>query len=264
MVSAGSPAMFMHRIFSQLSDCNVTIVAPYGNDFSHYIGMKRFYPESPLAIDTMIYENTVIDGKRTQRCLNFQSASPIAIDDQIKNMIVQADAICIAPLTPNFPVSYIKEIASLKKWQTTLTLLPQGYFRQIDTENAVHVREFSEAKDIIPLMDSVIISDADHSQAATLATSWAALSDANIVMTQAERGATLFSGTTVTEIPTERVRQENIKSSIGAGDIFSAGYMYSFSKSKDATKAVAFGNALAGQCLAFAPDSIQIDLTKLP
>ena len=114
-ISAGSPAMFMQRIFSQLPECTVTIIAPYGPDFSQYIGMSRFYPESPQPIQTMIYENTVTGGVRTQRCLHAESASPVPIDDTVKQLISSADCICIAPLAPNFPSEYIKHIAALKK-----------------------------------------------------------------------------------------------------------------------------------------------------
>ena len=263
-VGAGSPAMFMHRIFSQLPDCNVTIVAPYGPDFSSYVGMSRFYPESPQPIQTMIYENTVTGGIRTQRCLNADKALPVPIDDTIQQMISTADSICIAPLSSNFPSSYVQQIAAIKKWKTQLTLLPQGYFRQFDADHHVKVREFIEADAIIPLVDTVIISDKDYTNASETASRWARESNATVVMTQAEKGATIFSGKETTEVTTYPVSDSDIISSIGAGDIFSAGYMYAFAKSKDAQKAVAFGNALAGQCLAFPPDNIRIDITKLP
>ncbi len=262
--SAGSPAMFMHRIFSQLPDCNVTIVAPYGSDFSPYVGMSRFYPESPMQIQTMVYENTVTGGIRTQRCLNADTAVPIPIDDTIKQMISAADSICIAPLAPNFPPSYIQEIAAIKKWKTGLTLLPQGYFRQFDTDGHVDVREFVESDAIIPLVDTVIISDKDYTDAPGTAARWASSTHATVVMTQAEKGATLFMGSDRMEVTTNPISESDIVSSIGAGDIFSAGYLYAYAKSEDAQKAIAFGNALAGQCLAFTPDTIRIDSSKLP
>lgn len=263
-VGAGSPAMFMHRIFSQLPDCNVTIVSPYSKDFIPYMGMSRFYPETPFPGETMTYENTVVQGIRTQRCLNHQNANPVIIDDAVTQIIRAADAICIAPLAPNFPPSYIKQIASLKKWNTEITLLPQGYFRQFDADNTVRIREFVEDTDIIPLVDTVIMSDADYSDTRAIASKWALQSSAHIVMTQAEQGATLFSGADVTEVPTDPVAIQDIKSSIGAGDIFSAGYMYSHAKFHDPTRAVRFGNALAGQCLRFTQDTIVLDLPSLP
>lgn len=263
-VGAGSPAMFMHRIFSQLPDCNVTIIAPYGRDFIPYMGMSRFYPEVPFPIETMTYENTVVQGIRTQRCLNHADAKPIVIDDAVTQIIRAADAICIAPLAPNFPPSYIKQIASLKKWNTEITLLPQGYFRQFDADNTVQIREFVEDTEIIPLVDTVIVSDADYSDTPSVASSWASQNAAHVVMTQAERGATLFSGATVTEVPTIPVATSDIVSSIGAGDIFSAGYIYSHGKFHDPKRAVEFGNALAGQCLRFTQDTIVLDLLSLP
>lgn len=263
-ISAGSPAIFIHRIFSQLHDCNVTIIAPYGPDFSQYVGMSRFYPESPQPIQTMIYENTVNGGIRTQRCLNADSAKPVKIDESIKQMIASADSICIAPLAPNFPASYVAEIAKIKKWKTDLTLLPQGYFRQFDAHNHVGVREFIEADSIIPLVDTVIISDKDYSDASGTAGRWASTSTATVIMTQAEKGAALFTDKDRLDISTDPVSQSDIVSSIGAGDIFSAGYMYAFAKTKDAQKAVVFGNALARQCLMFTPDTIKIDISKLP
>ena len=260
---AGGPAMFMRRIFSQLPNCSVTIVAPYGPDFTRYVGMTRLFPESPLSIDTMVYENTVHQGVRTQRCLNHEHAEPIAIDSTVEALITKADTICIAPLAPTFPPSYIQHIAMKKKWQTPITLLPQGYFRSFDVDNRVGIREFVEAKDILPLVDTVIISDNDYSDSQGIASAWAHTYETTIVMTQAEKGATVFHTDTVKHIATEVVREEDIVSAIGAGDIFSAGYMYGFSQTHEPTKAVAFGNALARQCLSFAPDAIKIELPSL-
>lgn len=263
-VGAGSPAMFMHRIFSQLPDCNVTIVSPYGKDFIQYMGMSRFYPETPFPGETMTYENTIVQGARTQRCLNHKQAKPVAIDDAVTQIIRAADAICVAPLAPNFPPAYIAQIASAKKWNTEITLLPQGYFRQFDADNAVQIREFVEDTDIIPLVDAVIVSDADYTDTRAVASTWASQTTAHVVMTQAEQGATLFSGADVTEVPTSPVATRDIVSSIGAGDIFSAGYIYSHAKFHDPKRAVAFGNALAGQCLRFTQDTIVLDLLSLP
>lgn len=256
-LGAGSPAMFMHKIFSQLPDCILTIVGPYGDDFLPYKGSVSLYPKYPLAIQTLVYENTMNGAKRTQRCFHHAEALPVQITDDI---LSGADCICIAPLTSAYTANYIAELLSHKKMGASVFLLPQGYFRKFDTDGTVNVREFSEAQDILPLVDTVIVSDQDHADMHSIATSWASNYSCSVIVTMAEKGAIVYSGSHQTIIETTPVPQNEIISSIGAGDIFSAAVMYEFSKSRNISEAISFGHKIAGQCLRMAPDAIVLNV----
>jgi len=65
--AAGSPAMFMNKIFRQLPDNQLTIIAPYGADFLEYAENGKLYPEKPSGKNTLVYENITKGGARIQK-----------------------------------------------------------------------------------------------------------------------------------------------------------------------------------------------------
>ena len=99
-VGAGSPAMFMERIFRQLPDCRLTIAAPYGKDFVTYAQGISFYPAEPQGPLTMRYENTISKGARIQHCMYWEGTNPVPIDRKLVEILQTADTICLAPLAP--------------------------------------------------------------------------------------------------------------------------------------------------------------------
>ncbi len=257
---AGSPAMFMHKIFSQLPETSVQIIATYGKDFLPFKGTAQLYPTESGNIDTLVYENTMTGNGRIQKCFHHEVALPPRITGELQELVHSADCICFAPLTPAFSVEYVKSLVSFKQQHATVFLLPQGYFRQFDPAGLVTVREFTEANTLLPYINAVIVSDQDHSDMYTLAHEWAKTSGTTVIMTRAEKGATIITPDREEVVPTTPVDKNEIVSSIGAGDIFSAGFMYEFQRSGDALKAAQIGNSLARQGLFFTPDTLQITL----
>jgi sugar/nucleoside kinase (ribokinase family) len=98
----------------------------------------------------------------------------------------------------------------------------------------------------------------------SVAKTWSEQHTCLVIVTQSEQGATLFLSGKSEHIPTRPVPKNLIVSSVGAGDIFSAGFMYAFRKKSDPAAAVRFANALAGQCLTADPEHIVIDISSLP
>lgn len=243
----GSPAVFMEQTWKQLPNINVSIIAPYGADLLAFPRHLSLYPSNPLGIHTLVYENIVTEGVRTQKCLYVQESTPIPIDTHVISMITSADIVCLAPLTPYFPATYVSELKRHIKKNAIMALLPQGYFREITTDGTVHVREFEEAPEILPVMDIVIVSDQDHPDMLSLGTYWSDLYKSIVVVTQAERGATVIENGIPTSIPTEAVPLDSIISSVGAGDVFGAAFLYKYIISHNAVDSAKFGNFTARQ-----------------
>lgn len=256
--AAGSPAMFMSNIFGHLPGATATIMAPYGPDFLSYRGNAVLIPQSPTADVTMVYENIIRNGIRTQLCHHVDQAMPPRINTAMTQAVRSADSICVAPLAPNYSPVYLSELLTHKKIGAQVVLLPQGYFRSIGSDGAVTVREFAEAAEILPLVDVVIVSDQDHGDMWHLADTWVSTFGTTVVVTQAEHGATVMAPGIAASVPTDPVPPQDVASSVGAGDIFSAGFMYEFSSSRDPVKAARTGNRIARQCLFFTPDTLQI------
>ena len=261
--TAGSPAMFMEKIFRELPDCKLTIVAPYGADFEPYRSSVSLYPTMAQGITTMRYENIVTEHGRTQQCFYWEDAKPVPIDEQMVDYIKSAQIVCLAPLAPTIPASYVRQIKSLMNSESKLLMLPQGYFRTIQEDHSVHVRDFREAPDMLPHTDIIIVSDEDHPDMLSTALTWSRRYGSSVVVTQAEEGATVVQNGKITPVPTQPVKPIDIVNSVGAGDILSAGVMYMLSRKHTLVEAVQFGNALARQCLFMKPDAIHIDFEAL-
>ena len=258
--AAGSPAVFMNNVFRQFRDCHVTVISPYGRDFLPFQGSVNLYPEVPQPIQTLRYTNTVTGGGRKQECLYWQDAHPIAVDKRMISLVKSADIICFAPLTPDLPPTYVSQMKQFMKQDCTTILLPQGYFRTFHADHTVHVREFSEAAELLPLFDGVIVSDEDHPDMLAVASDWSERFHTIVIVTEAEKGASVVREGQITHVPTDAVAPSDIVSSVGAGDIFSAGFMHVFAGSRDPVAGAAFGNKLARACLFMKPDAIRIEV----
>jgi len=229
--TAGSPAVFMNRIFKQLPDCFVSIIAPYGKDFLQYSHGLNLFPKNPTSDVTLVYENISTRNVRTQKAHNTIQAVPPQLDVEMQKILQNSDVILISPQSPAFSSEYLKQAFAYTSEKSIKILSPQGYFRNFDREDNVVVREFVEADEILPLIDVMIVSIEDHSNIMNLAKKWP-----------------------------DPVPKEKIIDSVGSGDIFSAAFAYDHFLYKDLKKALDFANNIARQCLFFTPDEIKIKL----
>lgn len=252
----GGPPAFMHKIFAQLPGITTTITAPYGSDFNSYIGNLPLTNDSILDT-TLIYENVTKNHVRTQKAHNIENASFSNLQFSNSN---KADLVILAPLTPYLDKSHISKFLGLNN--APVVLLPQGYFRDFDTENNVIKREFHEHEEILPLVDFIILSDQDHPDVFTLAEKWSK-QDVTVIITQGEKGAIVIEPHKQSYVvDTKAIDEKDVVDSVGSGDIFSASFSYYYAKHKDIPKAVAFANSIAGQCLFFDAEHLIINVDE--
>lgn len=256
-VAAGGPAIFIAKIFNQFKNCRTTIVAPYGKNFSRYIKKNTFYRLRLVANHTLIYKNFTNKGLRIQKVLYQKNATPVKIKGEVCNIIKQADIIFIAPLLPNFSSKYIQQINKLAKRKAVKILLPQGYFRDFNSQNKVILRKFSEVNKILPFVDFVIVSDQDYPKIKQLSSNWVKNNKAIFIITLGEKGALIVDKNKKIKISTIAVPNNKIVDSVGSGDIFSAGFAYNYIKTKSLKMAVIFANKLARKNLFYAANEIK-------
>jgi sugar/nucleoside kinase (ribokinase family) len=261
--SAGSPAMFMNKIFKQFGDCNVSIVASYGPDFFQYLTGVNIFPTQPNADKTLVYENVSRGGLRTQKSYNREDAFAVDLDDSIIEVLRQADIVFFAPQSPIYTKEYIQSVTTNLKSGVLKALIPQGFYRNFDSENNVLVRKFIEAKDILPLMDIVIVSEQDSPTMLAQAKEWAQDMNVVSVVTLGEKGAVAFKGGNEILLPTVPLPENEIVDSVGSGDIFSASFAYKYKQAGNLEEAGRFANAVARQCLFYKSTDIKIDLNKI-
>jgi len=262
--SAGSPAMFMNLIFTQLPNCEVTIITPYGADFLPFMGSAHLFPSSPTQEKTLVYENNTSQGKRIQKAHNRQYATTIPMTPDMEISIKQADILIIAPLLPNISSAYIKSVVEKTSPNTIKVLSPQGYYRAFTSEDIVTEAEFSAADEILNQMDIVIVSDQDRKDMQQTLRHWTEKHPKLVaVMTKSKDGAIVLKGNKETVVRVEEVKEEDIVDSVGSGDIFTAGFAYNYWQTRDIQQAGDFANALARQCLFFKPNDIKIQSQAL-
>lgn len=255
--SAGSPAVFITRIFNQFPDVKTTIVANHGKDFAKHINSIKILPSIPAYDSTLIYNNISKDGKRVQHAFNRDFSSPVKINNEVKSILQTADILLIAPLLPNFSHKYIKSIINLVPKKCLKILSPQGYFRDFDVSNKVIFREFKEVDEISPFFDFIILSDEDYPNIVAHAPKWIKYEKTKIIITLAEKGAVLISEKDIQTYPTKAVK--DIVDSTGSGDVFTASFAYRYFQTKDLDKSINFAHKIAGYCLKFTLDKIKID-----
>jgi sugar/nucleoside kinase (ribokinase family) len=253
----------MNKIFKQFSDCNVSIVASYGQDFVEYLGGVNIFPVRPNAVKTLVYENNSKAGFRTQKSYNREGAFAVELDDSIIEVLCQADIVFFAPLQPIYTKEYIESVTANLKPEALKVLIPQGFYRNFDAENNVLVRDFIEAKDILPLMDMVIVSEQDSPTMLDQAKEWAKTMNIIPVVTLGEKGAVALKDDVEIQLPAVPVPESKIVDSVGSGDIFSASFAYKYKQTGNLEVAGEFANAVARQCLFYKSADIKIDLDKI-
>ncbi len=251
--------MFMNKIFKQLPDNQVTIVAPHGADFLEFKSDAKLYPENPVGKKTLMYENIIKAGVRLQKAHDREAASPVPADNKVKKRLATSDIVFVTPLMPNLSPEYLRHALSNTKPETLKVLLPQGYYRDFDNEDNVCVRSFNEANEILPLVDIVIVSEEDHSNMLAVAKEWVSRHKITAIITLGEKGAVSVMRQKETWLPTRAVSKNEIVDSVGSGDVFSAGFAYRYQQTHDLKEAGRFANELARQCLFYTPNEIKID-----
>jgi len=262
--SAGSPAIFLNKIFKQFDDCSVSIVSSYGADFTKYLGDSvNIFPLKPNVSKTLVYENVSKAGLRTQKAFNRDQAIAVDLDDSIINVLHEADIVFFAPLLPTFGKDYVSSVVANLNSSVLKILIPQGFYREFDAKDNVLVREFIEAKDLLPLMDILFVSEHDSLGMIAEAKEWALSSNLISVVTLGEKGAVAFKDKTEIMFPTIPVPANEIIDSVGSGEVFAAAFVYKYKKIGNLEEAGKFANAVARQKLFYKSNNIKLDLKNL-
>jgi len=211
----------------------------------------------------LVYENVSKPGARTQKAYNRGEAFAVKLDDFMIDILNQADIVFFAPLLPTYTKKYIQSIVRNLKKDALKVFLPQGFYRKFDSNNNVLVREFAEAKDLLPLMDFAVISEHDSPTMLSQAKEWALNMKIIPVVTLGDKGAVCFKGKEEFFLPTIAVPGSKIIDSVGSGEIFTAAFAYEYKQTGDLEKAGKFANAVARQCLFYKASDIRVDLDRI-
>lgn len=239
----GSPAWYMAHVLTTF-EMKPVVISPYGVDYpKEWLGPVTLIPNEPTTTNTLIYENKYMpDGSRRQHAYHADTAVPVDPESAQRHIWNSARAIIVCPIVDNIQADTIRTMRRIAP-QAIFALLPQGYFRDIGPDGAVHVKTWESANTIIPYFDVIFVSEQDGPDMHHTARHWSECMNGHVLVTQAAKGCTHYHKGQSTHIPAYPVLKEIHPT--GAGDVFAAAYIHNFLAIRDPRKSIAYASVAA-------------------
>lgn len=131
--------------------------------------------------------------------------------------------------------------------ETLVAVSPQGWMRQWDEAGRVKPRAWTQAADILPHADVLILSEEDLGMYTERLSSYIQLAPL-VALTRGAEGVTLYrKRERPLDVPAFPI---DVVDLTGAGDSFAAGFLIRLYETNDPLQAARFGNATAGLAIA--------------
>jgi sugar/nucleoside kinase (ribokinase family) len=186
---------------------------------------------------TTTFHNVYKDGHRQQFLLAIADAMQ---PEDIPATWQSAPIVHLAPLNRELDVRFAKLFPN-----SLVGVTPQGWLRQWDESGRVRMRSWEEAREILPHVDVLVLSEEDLNGNAALMDEYAGLTRI-AVMTQGPRGCIVFSEGTERQVPGFPVAEVD---PTGAGDVFAAAFLIRLQETNDLVEAARFANATGSFCV---------------
>ncbi|MBV9691411.1 MAG: hypothetical protein JO202_17055 [Ktedonobacteraceae bacterium] len=193
---------------------------------------------------TTTFVNRYTDGFRTQYLV--ARSDVLSVNDVPPNWC-NTPIVLLGPLaqelTPEFVTLFPRRPGAL------MAATPQGWLRRWDADGRVWPTTWHAAEQVLPLLDSLILSyddllpfaDGNRAKADALLAHWS-MQVPLLVATDGCHGATLLRHGTAQRFPAYTAREID---PTGAGDVFAAAFLIHLYWHKDAEQAVNFANCVA-------------------
>lgn len=221
--SWGSAVLYVADYFQRSHGIDPTILTSHGPDFAPFSDGFSLHPADPISERTLVYENTVRNAARIQRCLNANGEVLPPVDKEARDILSASNILFLAPLTPAYHPDHVEELLTSAPEDGLKVLLPQGYLREIAGDGTVSPRQFEEEADIISGFDLLVISEEDIPDAIAVATEWKGRHPkTTIIVTKGPKGASVIEKGMEIPVPTSPVSSKVKADATGCGDTFSA------------------------------------------
>ncbi len=256
IIGPGGAAFFTAQIFRQLG-MQPTIISPRGHDYTdEWLKGISVIPVEKAIGKTLAFENNYDEnGNRTLIVHNRDSAHFIDPDLVSAELLRFAHAVTVCPVDNNITLNQIRKLKNKISSTAFLACLPQGFFRTYHENGVVSKQDWYDADLFMPYFDLVCLSEMDGVGLDKQGKQWSTRGPI-IVITRAERGCSVFVHGNRRDFPAFHVT--TIVDPVGAGDVFAAGFIYSYLRDKDIDKAAVFANAAGALSLQFHATDMQI------
>jgi len=227
----GGTAAFAGRMAHALG-MHVGIVAAVGPevDLSPLEGISVISQVSPVSTT---YENHYTPSGRVQYLR--QRADRLCIES-VPGGWMAAPLVHLGPLADDVDPGLIGHFS-----ESFIGVTPQGWLRRWDETGRVSWVDWPQAPDVLAKVDAAVVSVEDVEDDWECLESWAAHVPV-LVVTQAEKGATVYAGSEKRHFPAPSVRVADLT---GAGDLFAAAFFVLYQQSRDPWTAARLAVSLA-------------------
>lgn len=202
------------------------------------IDLARALPDTQIvcrqADETTLFENIYHDGQRTQ--ILHQRATVLTCQD-IPPDWRQARMVYLGSIDQEITESVFHCFAA----GSLIGVMPQGFFRRWDERGHVRFAEWDPPQRVLQRINLLVMSELDVPNPRRRAAEWARFVNI-VVVTHAERGATVYHAGDVCHYPPRPAQQID---PTGAGDVFAAAFLIRLAETADASQAAAFANVVA-------------------
>lgn len=244
----GSSVLYMAQYLNEIVGCRPDIIAPHGSDIYSLTEYEMINP--PNMQSTLVYENKVRNGKRTQRVRGSVTIPEVTINEECAAKLSAAEMFVYAPLLPTYNASYIQKLINTLPKTALKIILPQGYFRSVERDGFISKRNFTEAEQLLPLFDMMILSNEDTDVNSSIISEWLSFNrKIKVIITRNADGAAVYGADSEILIPTIPLAVDEILNPIGTGDVFGAACAYRYAFTLDIKTSVEFAHRAATQSL---------------
>ncbi len=203
-------------------DLDVTQVLPFAKVACH-----------PAAATT-VFENIYLDGERKQI---LHRRAGVLHCEQVPPTWRQAPIVHLGPLDQEIDEDMFRCFGD----QVLVGVTPQGFLRRWDERGHVSFTVWNPPESVLRRINVLVLSEMDVPDPDGLVREWGHLIDI-IVVTRAERGATVYHAREACDYPARATRQVD---PTGAGDVFAAAFLMRFIETGDPCHAAHFANVVA-------------------
>jgi 1D-myo-inositol 3-kinase len=214
--------------------CRVGVVTSAGADLDVALALPGAQALCHEAASTTVFENIYRDGERTQI---LHRRANVLTGDHIPPAWRSAPMAYLGSIDQEIDPSVFHCFAD----ETLICVMPQGFFRRWDRQGHVSFAEWTPSEAVLRRTNVLVLSELDVPDPDGLVRDWRRFID-TIVVTQAERGATVYHAGEQCHYPARPAQQVD---PTGAGDVFAAAFLLRMAETGDPCQAAPFANAVA-------------------
>jgi 1D-myo-inositol 3-kinase len=212
----------------------VGVVTSAGPDLE----MAQAFPYAQIACcpssATTVFENIYSDGTRKQI---LHGRAEVITCDEIPPAWREAPMVYLGTIDQEIDASVFDCFPD----HVLMGVMPQGFFRRWDDEGQVFFTEWNPSEAVLRRINVLVMSELDVPDPERLGRDWGRFTEI-VVVTRAERGATVYRSGEPRDFPARPSRQVD---PTGAGDVFAAAFLIRLAETGDPWLSAGFANVVA-------------------